>query len=54
MKPAAALALLALAYLLRRPLFRLYLAARDRVTKPPSPLTRPEAWLYRRIEEAGQ
>lgn len=50
MKTAAALLfILALLLLLRRPLFRLYLAARDALTD--APLSEPEAWLYRRIEE---
>lgn len=55
MKTALLLAILLIALALMRrpvlrPLFRAYLAVRDRVTKPPSPLTRPEAWLYRRLE----
>lgn len=49
MKYLALLPLLALAYLLRRPLFRAYLATRDALTD--APLTGPEAWVYRRIEE---
>ena len=50
MKPAAALLLLlSLAYVARRPLFRLYLWLRDAVTD--APLSDGEAWVYRRIEE---
>lgn len=50
MKTAAALLfILALLLLLRRPLFRLYLSARDRVTDAPP--AGWESWLYRRIEE---
>jgi len=50
MKTFAALSLiLLLALLLRRPLLRGYLAVRDALTD--APLSEPEAWVYRRIEE---
>ena len=48
MKTAIAIVILALAFLARRPLFRLYLAARDTFTD--APLSDPEAWVYRRVE----
>lgn len=49
MKPAGLLLLLFVLLLLRRPLFRLYLALRDMVTDAPP--VGWESWLYRRIEE---
>jgi len=53
-KTAVALSLillLALLFLARRPLplLRGYLAVRDALTD--APLSEPEAWVYRRIEE---
>lgn len=48
MKTIAAL-LFILLLLLRRPLFRAYLSARDLVTDAPP--TEVESWLYRRLEE---
>jgi hypothetical protein len=49
MKPAALVFILLLLFALRRPLFRAYLAMRDRVTDAPP--TEAESWLYRRLEE---
>jgi len=50
MKTALLLAILIIALaLMRRPLLRGYLAVRDALTD--APLSEPEAWLYRRIEE---
>jgi len=50
MKTALLLAILFIALaLMRRPVFRLYLAVRDVLTD--APLTDVEAWLYRRVEE---